>query len=128
MKNKRIVLFGVIAGVVLLGIAGLAVANRAKNDTTQQKLLAAENSCKNGNHHGAVQIYRKLAEQGNAKAQYELGSHLFEGSGVGKNMAEAVYWFHKAAEQDDVKSQSHLGGFYLMGLGVAPNEAEAAKW
>lgn len=41
----------------------------------------------------------KLAESGNAAAQFDLGFAYTTGSGVPKDDAEAVKWFNKAAEQ-----------------------------
>ena len=45
-------------------------------------------------------IYKK-AEQGDAEAQYRLGSCYYNGDGVNEDKAEAVKWYRKAAEQGD---------------------------
>ncbi len=42
--------------------------------------------------------YRKAAEQGDAKAQFNLGVMLYEGRGLAKDQKEAVRWYRKAAE------------------------------
>ncbi|MEZ3524793.1 MAG: sel1 repeat family protein, partial [Muribaculaceae bacterium] len=48
----------------------------------------------------AVRWYRKSAEQGFARGQYNLG-HMYEnGRGVGQNVEEAVRWYRKAAAQN----------------------------
>ena len=57
----------------------------------------------------AVKWYRKAAEQGSAKAQYNLGVMYAEGTGVLKNDAKAVKWYRKAADQGDATAQLHLG-------------------
>ena len=49
--------------------------------------------------------YRKAAEQGDAKAQYNLGNCYYFGNGVTENEQEAVKWYRKAAEQGDAKAQ-----------------------
>ena len=43
--------------------------------------------------------YRKAAEQGNADGQFNLGACYRDGTGVGKDEAEAVKWYSKAADQ-----------------------------
>ena len=42
---------------------------------------------------------RKAAEQGLAKAQYNLGALLANGKDVERDMDEALKWIRKAAEQ-----------------------------
>jgi len=42
---------------------------------------------------------KALAEQGDARAQYNLGFMYATGEGVPENDAEAVKWFRKAADQ-----------------------------
>ena len=45
----------------------------------------------------AVKWYRKAAEQGDAKAQNNLGVKYGNGLGVLKDYKEAVKWYRKAA-------------------------------
>ena len=56
----------------------------------------------------AVKWYRKAADQGHAKAQYNLGWCYANGEGVAKNISEAVKWYRKAAEQGDENAQKAL--------------------
>ena len=51
----------------------------------------------------AVYWFRKAAEQGHAKAQYNLGVMYESGRGIAKDDTQAVYWFRKAAEQGEAK-------------------------
>lgn len=69
-----------------------------------------------------------LAEQGNPKAQYALGTMYAEGSGVSKDYSEAMKWFRKSAEQGDPYGQYGLGRVYADGLGTSKDYSEAAKW
>ncbi len=46
-----------------------------------------------------VKKNRRAAEQGDAEAQYRLGSFYREGFGVQQDDAEAMKWYRKAAEQ-----------------------------
>ena len=68
------------------------------------------------------------AEQGDAKAQYDLGNCYDTGKGVAKNVVEAVRWFRKSAEQNYAPSQCNLWISYHIGSGVPADEAEAMKW
>jgi TPR repeat protein len=56
----------------------------------------------------ALVWFRRAAEQGNAKAQYNLGVMYAEGLGVGRDEAEALVWYRKAAAQGNVKAQHNL--------------------
>jgi uncharacterized protein len=71
---------------------------------------------------------RKAAERGDAQAQYYLGEAYYIGSGVPKNLAEAIKWYRKAAEQGHAQAQFALGHSYRTGDGVPQNLSEAAKW
>jgi TPR repeat protein len=73
----------------------------------------------------AVSWYRKAAEQGDADAQFGLGTMYFNGRGVPQDYAQAVSWFRKAAAQGDAKAQNSLGVMYANGQGV-PQDAAIA--
>jgi len=72
--------------------------------------------------------YRKAAEQGNAKAQYNLGVCYSDGAGVAKDAAEAVKWYRRAAEQGYAPAQHKLGENYNKGSGVDKDTAKAIEW
>lgn len=52
--------------------------------------------------------FRKAAEHGYAKAQYNLGAFYEAGIGVTKDTAEARRWYQKAAAQGYEKAQEAL--------------------
>ena len=66
---------------------------------------------------------RTKAEQGDAKAQSNLGVMYYKGQGVTRNYAEAAKWFRKAAEQGFAEAQYNLGVMYYKGQGVTRNYA-----
>ena len=70
----------------------------------------------------------KAADQGDAKAQVDLGVMYANGDGVPENDAEAVKWFRKAADQGDAKAQVDLGVMYANGEGVPENFIRAYVW
>ena len=50
-----------------------------------------------------VALNSKAAEQGDANAQYNLGSMYFDVRGVSQDYKQAVAWYRKAAEQGNAK-------------------------
>ena len=71
---------------------------------------------------------RKIAEQGLAEAQNNLGNCLYKGSSCTVDKVEAVKWFKKATEQGHAEAQNHLAYCLDKGIGCAENKAEAFQW
>lgn len=71
---------------------------------------------------------RKLAEQGDAAAQFAVGAKYATGEDVAQDYAEAVRWFSMAAEQGHVISQATLGAYYWAGRGVPQDLGKAYFW
>ena len=80
------------------------------------------------NYTEAVKWYRKAAEQGHTRAQFNLGFCYDEGQGVTQDYYEAVKWYRKAAEQGHAGAQNNLGVCYENGYGVTKDYYEAVKW
>ncbi len=76
----------------------------------------------------AVAACRRLAEQGNADAQYRLGAMYNFGQGVLQDSVRASLWFRKAADQGIAGAQYNLGVMYDRGQGVEPDHAAALMW
>jgi TPR repeat protein len=76
----------------------------------------------------AVSACRRLAEQGTASAQYDLGNIYLSGRGVPRDYKEAVKWFRKAADHGEADAQTNLGYMYAEGRGVRQDYKEAVKW
>ncbi|MDR2763570.1 MAG: sel1 repeat family protein [Tannerella sp.] len=76
----------------------------------------------------SIRQLRVLAEQGNARAQNNLGFMYEIGQDVSQDDAEAVKWYHKAAEQGHAKAQYNLANHYALGRGIAQNYNAAAQW
>ena len=57
----------------------------------------------------AVTACQRLADQGNAVAEYNLGVLYNIGKGVTPDRAEAAKWLRKAADQGLAKAQAGLG-------------------
>lgn len=56
----------------------------------------------------AIYWYRQAGEQGNVKAQVNLGVMYIQGQGVEKDYTQGLYWSKKAGEQGDAIAQYHV--------------------
>jgi len=73
-------------------------------------------------------LLQQKAEQGDADAQYELGSsynHLVEEK---IDYTEMLKWYRLAAKQGHASAQFSLGVAYHFGKGVPQDNEEAVKW
>ena len=71
---------------------------------------------------------RKMAEQGDAEAQWRLGTLYLKGDGVWQNDTEAAKWFQRAADQSYIPALTALGSQYWAGRGVQQNYNKAYFW
>ncbi|MBF0460152.1 MAG: caspase family protein [Magnetococcales bacterium] len=79
----------------------------------------------------ALEQVRKAAEQGDAKAQFNLGVLYENGTGVRKDVAEAVNWYRKAAEQGHEAARTNLmklGGAQVEETRKVPTDGERADF
>jgi hypothetical protein len=81
-----------------------------------------------GDHTVAMEIWRPLAESGDASAQYMVGYLYAQGDGVVLNSRTAAKWYHKAADQGDPDAQLNLGLMYVNGVGVKKSYVTSYKW
>ena len=70
---------------------------------------------------------KKLANQGNANAQYRVASFYHQGIGMKKNEKAAFEWYKKAAEQGHARAENNLAWFYLYGEHVFKNKTFALQ-
>jgi TonB family protein len=72
--------------------------------------------------------FQKMAETGNAFAQFKLGEAYLHGNIVPQDYAEAIQWFEKSAGQGNIDAQSELGSMYAEGKGIPQDTVLAYKW
>jgi TPR repeat protein len=96
--KKLMVLGGPMLAAQILGSAG-AVAGPWEDG------MAAYSR---GDYVPAIQVFRAMAQQGNAKAQAALGAMYRRGQGVSRSPARAFVWFSRAAAQGDAKAKTEL--------------------
>ncbi len=80
-----------------------------------------------GDYKTALREFQPFAEQGDARAQFNLGLIYYNGKGVPQDYKEAVKWLSLSAEQGDVDAQFILGLMYKNGEGVPQDYKEAVK-
>ena len=94
------------------------------SDDFQKGLDAAQR----GDYTTALKEWTSLAEQGDAKARFNLGIMYERGQGVLQDYKTAVKWYALSAEQGDALAQYNLGVMYEKGRGVPQDHKAAFKW
>lgn len=61
----------------------------------------------------AIRLFRDIAAEGDAAAQYNLGYMYANGMGVARDQAEALGWFRRSADLGDSDAQLAVGLAYL---------------
>ena len=76
----------------------------------------------------SAEIFARLAEQGDPRAQTYLGVMYLRGRGVPQNFDAAAFWLHLASETGLPEAQYFLGLMYDKGQGVAQDFVVAHAW
>jgi TPR repeat protein len=63
----------------------------------------------------AFKHFQTAADQGNAKAQIQLGFFYANGYGTAQDTAKAIEWYTKAMDQNSGDASLNLGGMYYYG-------------
>ena len=96
------------AAVLIVGLSATAWAGFKEGERAFDK----------GDYAEAAVQWRPLAEDGDARAQTNLG-HLYRlGQGVERDYAQALKWYRRAADQGSTRAQANLGNMYIKGFGV----------
>lgn len=73
-------------------------------------------------------VTRTRAEQGDARAQFYLGSGYYYGKGFPQDYAEALRWYKMAADRGEPRAEDALGYMYVKGHGVPQDYSQALQW
>lgn len=76
----------------------------------------------------AAALWKPLAEEGDPKAQTNLGLLYARGLGVPKDGEQALHWFEMAAEQGYAVAEFNLATIFAKGVAVEPNQVQATTW
>lgn len=111
-------LFRYILTVTLLGLSLNVYAD----------FQAGGDAYKRGDYETAAKEFLPLAEKGDYRAMYALGSMYAVGHGVEQNLEEAFKWFSRAARYGMPDAEYKLGGMYAEGYGVEQDYRRALYW
>ncbi|MEM9300808.1 MAG: SPOR domain-containing protein [Pseudomonadota bacterium] len=104
--------------ILCLGLAAFLVVEAADFN-------AAREAVARGDYAAAIEIWSPLAEEGDARAQFALGTLYDKGLGVQQDDVTAARWYRKAADRGLAPAQFNLGNAFLNGRGV-PQDLEVA--
>jgi TPR repeat protein len=96
--KTRMIFAGLVVAAQILGIAGAAAG-------PWEDGMASYNR---GDYVPAIQVFRVMAAQGNAKAQHLVGVMYHRGEGVARNSVRAFAWFSLAAAHGDRDAKAKL--------------------
>ena len=105
--------------LTLLAISGPAVAGPIDD---------AEAAYGRSDYATALPLFRLLADQGVATAQYRLGHLYDDGTGVTQDYVQALRWYRLAADQGIAAAQFGLGTIYENGQSVPQDFVLAHMW
>ena len=123
----------VIAGTVLVLLLAAAFLFLRPGDKTSAAMVQTQTNyapatSKFQAQTASMEELRKLAQAGDADAQFQLGVRYAVGSDAAQDYGEAARWFSAAAEQGHILAQSNMGAYYWAGRGVEKDLNKAYFW
>src|SRR5690554_394561 len=97
-------------------------------NTAAADFEAGGEAYKNGDYETAAREFIPLAESGDHRAMYALGSMYAAGHGVPQDLEKALKWFQEAAKYGRPDAEYKLGLMYAQGLGVPQDYRKAIRW
>ncbi len=128
---KQLSLFRLGLVFVILGSSLIACTQTVKPEpevSVQSSMQSAKDAYQRKDYKLAAEWFRKAADKGDAKAQYNLGMAYDTGQGVTQDYKQAAEWYRKAAVQGLAQAQNNLGILYKQGQGVPQDNGQAAEW
>jgi putative methionine-R-sulfoxide reductase with GAF domain len=134
-RSRKILLFAAAATVMFAAswlipahdFVNFTRSTSASTSQAPEKVLASP-PAPTAAASGGLESMRKLAEQGDATAQFSVGARYATGEDVPQDYSEAVRWFSMAAEQGHIAAQATLGAYYWVGRGVPQDLVKAYFW
>ena len=111
-----------------LTIALLCISLACINQAVHADFESAGDAYKDGDYETAAKEFLPLAENGDHRAMYALGSMYAAGHGVPMDLKEALKWFRKAATYGRPDAQYKIGVMYDRGLGLKQDYRKALNW
>ena len=111
--------FSFLCFVCVLSMA-LLTANSYADDYEAGRVAYNE-----GDFARTLVLWKPLADAGDPKAQFGLGTLFHEGKGVTKDYTQSAKWFEMAAEGGFPPAQFNIGNSYKHGKGVQQDDEKA---
>lgn len=96
----------------------------AKADPYEEAITAYEI----GDFVHSARLLQPIAENGDARAQFNLGQLYEQGKGVNQNFQQAMRWYRLSAVQGNSWAQYNVGQMYEDGLVVERSYVRALMW
>ena len=112
----------------ILSIALLCISLVCLTQAVHADFESAGDAYKEGDYETAAREFLPLAENGDHRAMYALGSMYAAGHGVPMDLKEALKWFRKAATYGRPDAQYKIGVMYDRGLGLKQDYRKALNW
>ena len=131
MRKRRAAFHNLVFCLIVLLLplsTAITACERKSGEAIQRVFEDASAAYEQGDYATAYRLIKPLAEQGYAKAQYNLGVLYNKGIGVPQDYTEAMKWYRKSAEQGLADAQYNLGVMYHKGEGVPQDYTETSKW
>lgn len=127
--SRKQPLFVRLIPLCLLAWSGLALALGDEEPRDHGPMQLGHEAYVSGDFKTALQMWKPLAEQGAAQAQYYLSGLYARGEGVPRDEKTALAWLTKAAGAGYAAAQFNLANQYFQGQGgVAQDLAKARHW
>ncbi|MBF8270597.1 MAG: hypothetical protein HW386_2306, partial [Gammaproteobacteria bacterium] len=108
---------------VLLILAAMLYSATVLSDTFKE----GGDAYKQRDYVTAAAKFKEVADKGDHRAMYALGSMYAGGTGVKQDYQEAFKWFSAAAKYGRPDAQYKIGLIYELGVGVKQNYRQAAR-
>ncbi len=127
--KRKLSLWPPTAAAAFAAMAAGAAAAFAQSPGSETVIMnTVDQAVRTGEFDRAAATLRKVAESGNAEAQYRLAALYRIGRGVPQDDGLAFKWMKAAAEQNHARAQFNLGMMYLTGRGAPPDAGAAKIW
>jgi hypothetical protein len=118
----------VVVAIAVGYLVGPAIEKRWAPSPNASEMASGQSATGHNAHPKSLEELRKLADEGEADAQWQMGLRYHNGEDVPHDDAQAMQWFLRAAEQGVVSAQSTVGAYYWAGRGVPEDLSNAYFW
>ena len=121
-KRLSILTISLLMSFSALAVDVATLTNQAESGDVNAQMQLADYYRNQQNYTNGFYWTQKLANQGDAQAQFNLGYMYNKGKDVRQDYSQAFNWFQKSANQDYAEAQYNLGLMYANGQGVRQNK------